>query len=104
MTERDPRTREDVAVATRRVAARPPRFSVVLYNDDYTSMEFVVELLETLFRKSPAEAVQVMLKVHKEGRGVAGVYPRDVAETKVLTVHEKARSAGFPLRAGVEEG
>ena len=93
----------DVAVKPDRKTARAKRFRVLLFNDDYTTMDFVVQVLESIFRKSPSEAVQVMLKVHKEGRGIAGVYPRDVAETKILVVHEASRSAGFPLRAGMEE-
>jgi ATP-dependent Clp protease adaptor protein ClpS len=93
----------EVAVAPKRKVATPKRCRVILYNDDYTTQEFVVHLLETLFRKSPAEAMQVMLKVHVEGRGVAGVYPHEVAETKVLRVHESARAAGFPLRADLED-
>lgn len=93
----------DVAVEPKRKTARPKRFRVLLFNDDYTTMEFVVHVLESVFRKSPSEAVQIMLKVHKEGRGIAGIYPKDVAETKILVVHEAARSAGFPLRAGMEE-
>jgi ATP-dependent Clp protease adaptor protein ClpS len=97
------KTQGDAATATRETTKRPLRFRVVLYNDDYTTMEFVVTLLESIFRKSPAEAVQVMLKVHKEGRGIAGVYPREVAETKVSAVHEAARHAGYPLRSGMEE-
>ena len=94
---------EHVEVEERRKASVPKRFKVLLFNDDYTTMEFVVEVLEAVFRKSPAEAVQLMLKVHKEGQATAGVYPRDVAETKVLEVHEIARSAGYPLRSGMEE-
>lgn len=93
----------EVQVAPRTKTSRPRRFHVLLFNDDYTTMDFVVLLLETVFRRSPAEAVQIMLRVHEEGRGVAGTYPRDVAETKVLAVHEKARQAGYPLRAGMEE-
>ena len=65
-------------------------------------MDFVVLLLESVFQHSPAEAVQIMLKVHKEGRGIAGVFPHEVAETKVLAVHQMARSAGYPLRAQME--
>jgi len=101
----DEKTRRDeqVGVKERPRTKRPPRFNVVLLNDDYTTMDFVVEILEDVFRRSPAEAVQVMLRVHEEGRGVAGTYPLDVAETKVLAVHERARRAGFPLRAGLEE-
>ena len=89
--------------ATRRKTAVPRRFHVVLFNDDYTTVDFVVRLLESLFRKSPAEAMQVTMKVHREGRGIAGTYPREVAETKVIAVHEQAREAGYPLRAGLEE-
>ena len=95
--------KEDVAIRERPRTARPRRFRVILFNDDYTTMEFVVEVLESIFRKSPAEATQIMMKVHREGRGVAGTYPKDVAETKVLLVHDAARSAGHPLRAGLEE-
>lgn len=83
--------------------ARPPRFKVVLYNDDYTPMEFVVRLLETVFRKSPAESNQLMLRIHRSGSGVAGVYVLEVAETKVAAVHRRAEERGYPLRAGAEE-
>ena len=94
---------EKPEVATREKVARTPRWRVVLLNDDYTTMDFVVQVLEGLFHHSPAEAVQIMMKVHKEGRGVAGVFPHEVAETKVLAVHQMARSAGHPLRAQMEE-
>jgi ATP-dependent Clp protease adaptor protein ClpS len=88
---------------TREKTARPRRWKVVLLNDDYTTMEFVVEILESVFRHSPAEAAQIMMKVHKQGRGVAGVFPHDVAETKLRIVHRRARAAGFPLRGKLEE-
>jgi ATP-dependent Clp protease adaptor protein ClpS len=81
---------------------RPPRFKVVLYNDDYTPMEFVVRLLESVFGKSPAESNQLMLRIHRSGSGVAGVYVLEVAETKVATVHRLAEERGYPLRAGAE--
>jgi ATP-dependent Clp protease adaptor protein ClpS len=81
---------------------RPEMFRVVLHNDDYTTMEFVVEILEGIFHKSPVEAHRIMLKVHTEGQGTAGVYPFEVAETKVEMVHEQARVNGFPLRATTE--
>jgi ATP-dependent Clp protease adaptor protein ClpS len=81
----------------------PTLYKVVLLNDDYTTMEFVVQILETVFQQSPAEAFRVMMQVHVNGRGIAGVYPWEVAETKVATVTSLAREAGFPLRAELEE-
>jgi len=82
---------------------RPELYRVVLHNDDYTTMEFVVQVLETVFLKHPAEAYRVMMQVHVEGHGVCGVYPLEIAETKAATVHDLARERGFPLRASVEE-
>lgn len=80
----------------------PELYQVVLLNDDYTTMEFVVNVLESVFQKSPAEAFQIMMHVHKNGRGLAGVYPWEVAETKVETVTSMARESGFPLKAITE--
>ncbi len=101
----DPRHEGDLATRTRprERLAKPPRFKVVLYNDDYTPMEFVVALLEAVFGKGPAEATQLMLQIHRKGAGIAGVYVLQVAETKVATVHRMAEEKGYPLRAGVEE-
>ena len=81
----------------------PTQYKVVLLNDDYTTMEFVVKVLESVFQKSPAEAYQIMMHVHLNGRGIAGVYPWEVAETKVETVGSLARGAGYPLKAVTEE-
>ncbi|MBW1975626.1 MAG: ATP-dependent Clp protease adapter ClpS [Deltaproteobacteria bacterium] len=81
----------------------PPMYKVLLHNDDYTTMDFVVEILQTVFHKSPSEAVKIMLKVHHNGIGVCGVYPAEVAETKVEMVHHLARKNGFPLRCSMEE-
>jgi len=92
-----------VATQTREKVARPPKFKVILFNDDYTPMEFVVAVLEQVFRKSPAEATQLMLQIHRSGLGIAGVYVLEVAETKVVTVHRMAEERGYPLRAGVEK-
>jgi ATP-dependent Clp protease adaptor protein ClpS len=80
----------------------PRPFAVVLLNDDYTTMEFVIHVLESIFQKSPAEAYRIMMQVHVNGRGVAGVYPWEVAETKAASVVDQAREAGFPLKAVAE--
>jgi ATP-dependent Clp protease adaptor protein ClpS len=102
---RDPEREREGSVATRERAEvkRPPRFKVILYNDDYTSMEFVVTVLEQVFGKGPAQATQIMLQIHKTGLGVAGVYVLEVAETKVAAVHRAAEERGYPLRAGTEK-
>ena len=81
----------------------PSKYKVVLLNDDYTTMEFVIHVLESVFQKSPAEAYRIMMQVHVNGKGVAGVYPWEIAETKADTVTSMAREAGFPLRASLEE-
>lgn len=83
---------------------KTPPCRVLLMNDDYTPMEFVVEVLMDVFGKVEAEAVHIMLKVHVEGQGQAGVYPFEIAETKVEEVHARARAQGHPLRATIEEG
>jgi ATP-dependent Clp protease adaptor protein ClpS len=80
----------------------PPQYRVILHNDDYTTMEFVIEVLTTFFHKSEAAAYEVMLKVHQEGQGVAGVYSYEIAETKVAQVEEAARQRGFPLKCSLE--
>ena len=92
-----PERDDEIAPASRRKSKRPRRFQVIFHNDDYTSMEFVVHILTTHFRKAPAEAHQVMLEVHFKGAGIAGVYPREVAETKVAEATDEARANGMPL-------
>ena len=100
-------TRRDLggAVATekRQETARPPLYKVLLHNDDYTTMDFVVMVLETVFHKQGPEARRIMMNVHRQGVGVAGVYPRDVAETKVLLVHDLARRNEYPLKCSIEK-
>lgn len=81
----------------------PPMYRVLLYNDDYTTMQFVVELLMVVFHKTLEEATRIMLNVHQSGVGVCGVYSYEVAETKVETVHELARERGFPLKCSMEK-
>ena len=82
---------------------RPPMFRVVMHNDDYTTMEFVVEALTRVFHKTPTEANRIMLHIHFKGAGVCGSYPYEIAETKVSKVHNMARREGFPLRCTVEQ-
>ena len=81
----------------------PTLYNVILLNDDYTTMEFVMQILETLFQKSPAEAYRIMMHVHRNGRGLAGIYPYEVAETKVDTVASLAQR-GRPPAAGDHRG
>ena len=81
----------------------PTLFKVILLNDDYTTMEFVLSVLEGIFQKSPAEAYRTMMQVHLHGSGIAGVYPWEVAETKVETLTSLAKQAQYPLRAAIEE-
>jgi ATP-dependent Clp protease adaptor protein ClpS len=82
---------------------RPPLFKVLLLNDDYTPMEFVVEVLESFFQMDRAKATQVMLHVHTRGKGVCGVFTRDIAETKVAQVNDYSRSNQHPLLCSMEE-
>lgn len=82
--------------------AKPPLYKVVLNNDDYTPMEFVIHVLQKFFRKNETEAVQIMLLVHKTGKGVAGVFPFSIAETKVKQVNDFSKQHGFPLLTTLE--
>ena len=83
---------------------REPRmYRVLLHNDDYTTMEFVILVLVDIFRKTAEEASEIMLAVHRNGMGVCGVYPREIAEFRVREVEKRARLAGFPLSCTMEE-
>ncbi len=93
---------EQVDVKERLKSERPHLYKVFLLNDDYTTMDFVVHVLENVFRKDPVEATRIMLHVHKKGRGLAGVYARDIAETKISEVHDLARENEYPLRCEME--
>jgi ATP-dependent Clp protease adaptor protein ClpS len=81
----------------------PRKFRVLLHNDDYTTMEFVVHVLKAVFNKSDADATQIMLSVHKNGTGLCGVYTAEMAETKVVAVRQLARENGYPLKCTMEE-
>jgi len=103
-TERRDRS-GDVAVATRteRKLQRPKMYKVLLHNDDYTTMEFVVYVLQGIFHHPESEAMQIMLHVHQHGIGVAGVYTHEVAESRAAQVEALAREHEFPLRCSIEE-
>jgi ATP-dependent Clp protease adaptor protein ClpS len=103
MADERTRTGGEVLERTRSRTQEPEQFRVILHNDDYTTMQFVIEVLEGIFHKSPAEAQRIMLLVHTRGQGVCGAYSFEVAETKVSQVHDQARENGFPLRASMEE-
>lgn len=100
--DRKSERREGVAVKDRAKTKRPRLYKVLLHNDDYTTMEFVVQVLVEFFNKSTTEATQIMLHVHTKGVGVCGVYPYEVAETKVARVTERARQEGHPLMCTME--
>ena len=102
MADTERRVDGEVLERTRQETKKPELFKVLLLNDDYTTMDFVVEILESVFNKAPAEAYRIMMAVHTQGQGLCGVYPYEVAETKVATVVELARDNGFPLRATME--
>ena len=98
--------RDDIIEKTRKEVKEktdePPMYRVVFYNDDFTPRAFVVEILVQVFHKSAAEATELMWRVHHGKRGVAGVYPREVAETKVTVVTALARENGFPFKLSLE--
>lgn len=96
------RREEGVDVKERTRTVPPRRYEVLLHNDDYTTMEFVVHVLETVFRKDRTAAVRIMLAVHNEGIGVAGIYTREVAETKLARATTMAREHGHPLQFSMQ--
>jgi ATP-dependent Clp protease adaptor protein ClpS len=92
-----------VVTESKKKLAPPPMYKVLLHNDDYTTMEFVVQVLQNVFRRSATEATQIMLHIHRSGIGVAGVYTHEVAETKVAVVDAMAREHEYPLKCTMEE-
>jgi ATP-dependent Clp protease adaptor protein ClpS len=98
----DVQTTQSVKEQTERKVKRPRLYNVLLHNDDYTTMEFVVMILMTVFHRPEADAIRIMLHVHTRGVGVAGVYPRQMAETRVNKVTRLAREYEYPLRCSME--
>lgn len=93
------RTEEEVE----QLLATPKEYKVLLLNDDYSTMDFVIDVLMTIFHKTYKQSEDIMLEVHKKGKGLCGVYSYEVAETKMAQVHKKARDRGYPLKAVIEE-
>ncbi len=83
--------------------SKPKKYKVILLNDDYSTMDFVIDILTNIFRKSEAQSTQIMLNIHNKGRDVCGIYTHEIASTKVLQVKSLAREKGFPLKAIMEE-
>lgn len=81
----------------------PKKYKVFLLNDDYSTMDFVIDVLTTIFKKSVDEATKIMLNIHNNGKDVCGIYTHEIASTKVAQVKTKARKSGFPLKAVMEE-
>ena len=100
--KKNPGTRRDEQTMVKERVKRPRRHKVLLHNDDFTPMEFVVEILESVFNRSAAEATRIMLTVHTTGLGVAGVFSPEIAEAKTMTTHSLARESGFPLLCTTE--
>ena len=94
---------EGLEEKVRQETRKPSLYRVILLNDDYTTMEFVTHILETIFNKPLVEATHIMLSVHKKGAGLCGVFTREIAETKLAAVHSAARSKGYPLKCIMEK-
>lgn len=103
MGKTDSGHREEILTKDKKNLQEPPLYKVLLHNDDYTTMEFVVMVLETIFGKDTSEATTIMLNVHHQGMGVAGIYSREIGETKVSEVHKAARKNQFPLKCSLEK-
>jgi len=102
MAGSDRQTDGEILERSKQETKKPELYKVLLLNDDYTTMDFVVEVLESIFHKQTEEAFRIMMAVHTQGKGLCGVYTHEVAETKVDAVMERARENGFPLRAAME--
>jgi ATP-dependent Clp protease adaptor protein ClpS len=101
MTSTDSKTEKGISTKSKR--DNPPMYNVILHNDDYTTMEFVVVILVNVFGKSLEKSTQIMLNIHNKGKEVCGIYPKQIAETKVEIVHNLASNKGFPLKSTMEK-
>ncbi|MCU0601360.1 MAG: ATP-dependent Clp protease adaptor ClpS [Desulfobacterales bacterium] len=102
MSDMKPDIREGDLAETRDEVTEPPLYRVLIHNDDFTTKDFVVSLLVVVFNKSVEDATRIMWQAHRNGTGLCGVYPLEVAETKVKVVTEAARENGFPLKLTIE--
>jgi len=98
-----PEIEEGILSSTKDETKEPSMYKVLLHNDDYTAMDFVVEILMTVFNKAMEESILIMMNVHRQGIGICGLYTFEVAETKMNSVHALAREKGFPLRCSMEK-
>jgi len=98
-----PEIEESAGSITKEEVKEPSMYKVLLHNDDYTTMDFVVEILMVIFNKSMEESILIMMSVHRQGIGICGLYTFEVAETKMNSVHALAREKGFPLRCSIEK-
>ena len=103
MSVPDRKTDGGVLTDEKQKVLEPPLYKVLLHNDDYTTMDFVITILETVFHKDPGEAARIMLNVHQQGIGIAGIYTREIADTKIHIVHDLARRNEFPLKCSMEQ-
>ncbi|MFN0087085.1 MAG: ATP-dependent Clp protease adapter ClpS [Blastocatellia bacterium] len=103
MANHDPKHDDAVLTESKQKLQKPPLFKVLIHNDNYTTMDFVVFVLVQVFGRSETDAIRVMLQVHNQGVGIAGVYTHEIAETKVARVEALAREHEFPLLCTMEE-
>jgi ATP-dependent Clp protease adaptor protein ClpS len=101
--EKDPEQEGEVLTREDEELKEPDQYRILLLNDDYTTMEFVVTVVMTVFHKPLPEATKIMLDVHKKGKGTVGIYSYDIAVTKINQVHQLARQNGFPLKCTMEK-
>jgi len=103
MPKEDAIVQDEIESKERDSLQEPPLYKVLLHNDDYTTMDFVVMILQEVFQKNTAEATRIMLNVHHQGIGIAGIFTREVGETKVAIVHRLAKNYQFPLKCSLEK-